>query len=100
MLLRICLLYTSNGTASASHAKAVVGTEITLTATPNKGYHFKEWQVISGCLPCAAAGHPDDVQVYAGGRCETPAAVQALPEGVPRQPGQFRILQSPVQESV
>ena len=36
-----------NGTASASHAKAVVGTEITLTATPNKGYHFKEWQVIS-----------------------------------------------------
>ena len=37
-----------NGTASTSHAKAVVGTEITLTATPNKGYHFKEWQVISG----------------------------------------------------
>ena len=37
-----------NGTASASHAKAVVDTEITLTATPNKGYHFKEWQVISG----------------------------------------------------
>ena len=37
-----------NGTASASHAKAIVGTEITLTATPNKGYHFKEWEVISG----------------------------------------------------
>ena len=37
-----------NGTASASHAKAVVGTEIRLTATPNTGYHFKEWQVISG----------------------------------------------------
>ena len=37
-----------NGTASASHAKAVAGTEITLTATPNKGYHFKVWQVISG----------------------------------------------------
>jgi len=36
-----------NGTASASHAKAVAGTEITLTATPNKGYHFKEWQVES-----------------------------------------------------
>ncbi|MEQ2756873.1 putative Ig domain-containing protein, partial [Hominifimenecus microfluidus] len=36
-----------NGTASASHAKAVVGTEIALTATPNKGYHFKEWQVES-----------------------------------------------------
>ena len=37
-----------NGTASASHAKAVAGTEITLTATPNEGYRFKEWQVISG----------------------------------------------------
>ena len=37
-----------NGTASASHAKAVVGTEIILTATPKTGYHFKEWQVISG----------------------------------------------------
>ena len=37
-----------NGTASASPDKAVAGTEITLTATPNTGYHFKEWQVISG----------------------------------------------------
>ena len=37
-----------NGTASASPAKAVAGTEITLTAMPNEGYHFKEWQVISG----------------------------------------------------
>ena len=37
-----------NGTASASPAKAVAGTAITLTATPNEGYHFKEWEVISG----------------------------------------------------
>ena len=37
-----------NGTASAPHAKAAAGTTITLTATPNTGYHFKEWQVISG----------------------------------------------------
>ena len=36
-----------NGTASASPAKAVAGAEITLTATPNTGYHFKEWQVES-----------------------------------------------------
>ena len=36
-----------NGTASASHAKAAAGTEITLTATPQIGYHFKEWQVES-----------------------------------------------------
>ena len=37
-----------NGTASTSHAKAVAGTEITLTVTPNTGYHFKEWEVMSG----------------------------------------------------
>ena len=37
-----------NGTASASPDKAVAGTEIRLTATPNTGYHFKEWQVLSG----------------------------------------------------
>ena len=37
-----------NGTATASSAEAVVGTEITLTATPNAGYHFKEWQVVKG----------------------------------------------------
>ena len=36
-----------NGTVSASHVKAVADTEITLTATPDKGYHFKEWQVES-----------------------------------------------------
>ena len=35
------------GTASASPAKTAAGTEITLTATPNTGYHFKEWQVES-----------------------------------------------------
>ena len=37
-----------NGTASASPAKAVAGEEITLTATPDGGYRFKEWEVISG----------------------------------------------------
>ena len=38
-----------NGTGTASPSTAAAGTEITLTATPNDGgYHFKEWQVISG----------------------------------------------------
>ena len=37
-----------NGTASASPDKAVAGTEIRLSATPKTGYHFKEWEVISG----------------------------------------------------
>ena len=37
-----------NGTGTATPSAAAAGTEITLAATPNKGYHFKEWQVISG----------------------------------------------------
>lgn len=37
-----------HGTGSADPASATAGTEITLTATPNAGYHFKEWQIMSG----------------------------------------------------
>ena len=36
-----------NGTGTATPSAAAAGTEITLAATPNKGYHFKEWQVES-----------------------------------------------------
>ena len=41
------------GTASASSTSATAGTEITLTAMPKDGYHFKEWQVISGGVTIA-----------------------------------------------
>ncbi|MGM9623879.1 MAG: leucine-rich repeat domain-containing protein [Butyricicoccus porcorum] len=34
-----------NGTASASLPVASAGTNITLSATPDRGYRFKEWQV-------------------------------------------------------
>jgi len=37
-----------NGTGTATPSTAAAGTTITLTATPNTGYHFKEWQIISG----------------------------------------------------
>ena len=36
------------GTASASLISAKQGEEITLTAAQSRGWHFKEWQVISG----------------------------------------------------
>ena len=39
-----------NGTASASATSASQGTEITLTASANSGYRFKQWQVISGSI--------------------------------------------------
>lgn len=37
-----------NGTASADPAFAKMGAEVSLTATPNSGYHFKKWEVVSG----------------------------------------------------
>jgi len=37
-----------NGTASASLASAKKGKEVNLTAIPNEGYQFKEWQVVNG----------------------------------------------------
>ena len=37
-----------NGTATSSYDWGVKGKEIYLKASPNEGYKFKEWQVISG----------------------------------------------------
>ena len=37
-----------NGTASADPASAKMGAEVSLTAMPNSGYHFKKWEVVSG----------------------------------------------------
>ena len=37
-----------NGTASADLTAAAAGTNISLSATPNAGYHLKEGQVVSG----------------------------------------------------
>ncbi|WP_162608094.1 S-layer homology domain-containing protein [Butyricicoccus pullicaecorum] len=37
-----------NGTAFASQTSAPEGTTITLTATPNSGYHFDRFEVVSG----------------------------------------------------
>ena len=37
-----------NGTASAHPTSAAKGEAVTLTAAPNEGYEFKEWQVVSG----------------------------------------------------
>ncbi len=36
------------GTAYASPATGTAGTEVTLTATPDEGWYFREWQVVSG----------------------------------------------------
>ena len=37
-----------NGFAYAAPVSATMGEKITLTSTPNSGYRFKEWQIVSG----------------------------------------------------
>ena len=44
----VYIITDDNGTATVSASSATTGTTIQLTATPNNGYHFKEWQVVSG----------------------------------------------------
>ena len=44
----VSVLNDGNGKAFASPAKAAADTAITLTATPNAGYHFNAWRVILG----------------------------------------------------
>ena len=39
---------TEGGSASADVERAAKGSKVTLTATANKGYHFKEWNVLTG----------------------------------------------------
>ena len=72
-----------NGTASASPAKAVAGEEITLTATPDGGYHFKEWQVISGGVTIK-----DDKFTMPEGNVEVKAIFE---EDAPPVPTEFTI---------
>lgn len=44
----VYIITDDNGTATVSASSAMAGTTIQLTATPNNGYHFKEWQIVSG----------------------------------------------------
>ena len=64
-----------NGIASASAASAPEGVEITLTATPNEGYRFKEWQVVSDGVTIA-----DNKFVMP----DHPVTVKAVFEEIPR----------------
>ena len=73
-----------NGTASASHVKAVAGTEITLTAMPKEGYHFKEWQVISGGVTIK-----DDTFTMPDGNVEVKAIFE---KDAPPAPTEFTVI--------
>ena len=48
VIYAVTVLTDGNGTASASKIYAVADDTVTLTATPDSGYHFERWEVVSG----------------------------------------------------
>ena len=71
-----------HGTAVASPESAAAGTQITLTATPDANYRFKEWQVISGNITITNNSFTmpsEDVQVR--------AIFETIPSGGGMSPG-------------
>ena len=71
-----------NGNASASAETAIIGTEITLTATPNEGYQFKEWQVVSGGVTIE-----NDKFTVGTENVEIKAIFEAVPNTTTPEPG-------------
>ena len=70
-----------NGTASADLAAAAAGTNISLSAAPNVGYHFKEWQVVSGDVTIK-----DDKFTMPDGDVEIKAIFEKDAEPAPTEP--------------
>ena len=70
-----------NGTASADLAAAAAGTNIALSAAPNAGYHFKEWQVVSGGVTIK-----DDKFTMPDGDVEIKAIFEKDAEPAPTEP--------------
>lgn len=65
---------TEGGTVTASHTSAAAGTEVTLIATPNEGYQFKKWEVISGGVTVT-----DDKFAVGTANVEIKAIFEAIP---------------------
>ena len=66
-----------NGSGSANPTSGVSGTEVTLTATPNDGYIFKEWQVISGGVTVT-----DDKLTIGNSDIEVKAIFEKIPDPI------------------
>ena len=73
-----------HGTGAATPSTATAGTTITLTATPDEGYHFKEWQVISGGVTIK-----DDTFTMPDGNVEVKAIFE---KDAPPAPTEFTVI--------
>ena len=72
-----------NGTATATPAAAEEGMEVTLSAEPKTGYHFKEWQVVSGSVTIV-----NNKFIMPGGEVKIRAVFE---EDAASTPGEFTI---------
>ena len=73
-----------HGTGAATPSTATAGTTITLTATPDEGYHFKEWQIISGGVTIK-----DDTFTMPDGNVEVKAIFE---KDAPPAPTEFTVI--------
>ena len=73
---------TKGGTASANAERAAKGDTVTLTATADKGYHFKEWKVLKGDITIA-----DNAFTMPDGSVSVQAVFEADAPVEPSNPG-------------
>ena len=78
-----------NGSGVASPAEAAEGDTVTISATANSGYQFKEWQVISGDASLADTGAASTSFAMPGQAVEVKAVFEAQSE--PPEPNIYTI---------
>ena len=72
-----------NGTATASVPSGLEGTEVTLTATPDEGCLFKEWQVVKGGITISDPGSETATFTIGTADVEVKAIFEAKPTPSP-----------------
>jgi hypothetical protein len=70
-----------NGVVTKSVNEAIQGTVVTLTATPNSGYYFVRWEVISGDITLSGTTTPDVTFEMPDEDVEVRAVFEPLPPG-------------------
>jgi len=69
-----------NGTAISSVTSGIEGTEVTITATPNEGYKFAGWEVVTGGVTLADASSANTSFTIGTSNVEVKANFELIPE--------------------
>jgi len=79
----ISFVYEGSGTASAHPARAAQGTTVGISATPDNGYGFTRWEVVSGGISLSNTTTNPATFVMPDGAVTIRAVFTALPPGTP-----------------